>query len=70
MNRIIAKEKALNNGEVETRLAGKNLASIGGIKLFHKFFVHVSSQPPRTKNLVFGVHHDCLELFHLFHFEI
>ena len=37
MNRIMAKEKVVNNGEVETRFAGKNLTSIGGIKLFHKF---------------------------------
>jgi hypothetical protein len=37
MNRIMAKEKVVNNGEVETRFAGKNLTSVGGIKLFHKF---------------------------------
>ena len=37
MNRIIVKEKVVNNGGVETRFAGKNLTSIGGIKLFHKF---------------------------------
>jgi len=37
MNRIMAKEKVVNNGEVETRFAGKNLTSIGGIKLFYKF---------------------------------
>jgi hypothetical protein len=37
VNRIMAKEKVVNNGEVDTRFAGKNLTSIGGIKLFHKF---------------------------------
>jgi len=37
VNRIMAKGKVVNNGEVETRFAGKNLTSIGGIKLFHKF---------------------------------
>ena len=37
MNRIMAKEKVVNNGEVETRFADKNLTSIGGIKLFYKF---------------------------------
>jgi hypothetical protein len=37
MNRIAAKEKLVNDGEVETRFAGKNLTSVGGIKLFHKF---------------------------------
>ena len=37
MNRIMTKEKVVNNGDVETRFAGKNLTSIGGIKLFHKF---------------------------------
>jgi len=37
MNRIMAKERVVNNGEVETRFAGKNLTSVGGMKLFHKF---------------------------------
>ena len=37
----MAKEKVVNNGEVETRFAGKNLTSIGGIKLFHKFVGNV-----------------------------
>ena len=37
MNRIEAKEKVVNNGEVETRFAGKNLTLVGGMKLFHKF---------------------------------
>jgi len=37
MNRIEVKEKVVNNGEVETRFAGKNLTSVGGMKLFHKF---------------------------------
>jgi len=37
MNKIIVKEKVVNNGDVETRFAGKNLTSIGGIWLFHKF---------------------------------
>ena len=37
MNRITAKEKVVNEGEVETRFAGKNLTSVGGIKLFHNF---------------------------------
>ena len=37
MNRIMAKEKVVNNGEVETRFAGKNLTSVGGMKFFHKF---------------------------------
>ena len=37
MNKIIVKEKVVNNGEVETRFAGKNLTSMGGIKLFYKF---------------------------------
>jgi len=37
MNRITAKEKVVNEGEIETRFAGKNLTSIGGIKLFHNF---------------------------------
>ena len=37
MKRIVAKEKIVNTGEVETRFAGKNLTSIGGIKLIHKF---------------------------------
>ena len=37
MNRVMAKEKVVNDGEVETRFTGKNLTSVGGIKLFHKF---------------------------------
>lgn len=37
MNRIAAKGKVVNDGEVETRFAGKNLTSVGGIKLFHRF---------------------------------
>jgi hypothetical protein len=37
MNRIMAKEKVVNDGEVEARFAGKNLTSVAGIKLFHKF---------------------------------
>ena len=37
MNRIEAKEEVVNDGEVETRFAGKNLTPVGGIKLFHKF---------------------------------
>lgn len=37
MDRVIDKEKVVNNGEVETRFTAKNLTSIGGIKLFHKF---------------------------------
>ncbi len=37
MNRITAKEKAVNDGEIETRFVGKNLTLVGGIKLFHKF---------------------------------
>ena len=37
MNRIMAKERNVNDGEVETRFAGKNLTSVGGIRLFHKF---------------------------------
>ena len=37
MNRVMAKEKVVNNGSVETRFAGKNLTSVGGMKLFHKF---------------------------------
>lgn len=37
MNRIVARGKVINDGEVETRFAAKNLTSIGGIKLFHKF---------------------------------
>ena len=37
MSRITIKEKVVNDGEVETRFAGKNLTSSGGIRLFHKF---------------------------------
>ncbi|MBT9143078.1 MAG: hypothetical protein DDT29_01477 [Dehalococcoidia bacterium] len=37
MNRITAREKVVNDGEVETQFTGKNLTSVGGIKLFHKF---------------------------------
>ena len=37
MNRITCKGKVINEGEVETQFAGKNLTSIGGIKIFHKF---------------------------------
>ena len=37
MNKIIVKEKIVNDGDVEIRFAGKNLTSIGGIRLFHKF---------------------------------
>ena len=37
MNRIIAKGKIVNNGEIEIRFTGKNMTSVGGIKLFHKF---------------------------------
>jgi len=37
VNRIAAKGKVVNDGEVETRFAGKNLTPVGGIKLFHKF---------------------------------
>jgi len=37
MNRIMTKEKIVNDGEVEVRFAGKNLTSIGGMNLFHKF---------------------------------
>ena len=37
MNRIADKGKVVNDGEVEARFAAKNLTSIGGIKLFHKF---------------------------------
>ena len=42
MNRIMAKEKIVNNGEVETRFAGKNPTSIGGIKLFPEFAQRLS----------------------------
>ena len=31
MNIIVIKEKVVNNSEVETRFAGKNLTSIGGV---------------------------------------
>jgi len=37
MSRITVNEKVINSSEVETRFAGKNLTSIGGMKLFHKF---------------------------------
>jgi hypothetical protein len=37
MNRIMVKGKVVNDGEVESRFAGKNLTSVGGIGLFHKF---------------------------------
>ena len=39
MNRTMAKERVVNNGEVETRFAGKNLTLnlVQGMKLFHKF---------------------------------
>ena len=37
MNRIEVKEKVVNNSEIEARFAGKNLTSVGGIKLFDKF---------------------------------
>jgi len=37
MNTITAKEKVVNDGEVEIQFAGKNLTPVGGIKLFHKF---------------------------------
>ena len=37
MNRIEGKGKVVNDGEVETRFAGKNLTPVGGTKLFHKF---------------------------------
>ena len=37
MNKIMAKERNVNSGKVETQFAGKNLTSVGGIKLFHKF---------------------------------
>ena len=33
----ITAEKKVNGSEVEVRFAGKNLTSVGGIKLFHKF---------------------------------
>ena len=35
------KEKVVNDAEVETRLAGKNLTSIGGIRLFDKFILKI-----------------------------
>jgi hypothetical protein len=37
VSRIMAKRKVVNNDEIETRFAGKNLTSIGGIQLFHRF---------------------------------
>lgn len=33
----MGKRKVVNNGEIETRFAGKNLTSTGRIKLIHKF---------------------------------
>ena len=37
MNRVAVKRRIVNDGEVETRFAAKNLTSVGGIKLFHRF---------------------------------
>jgi len=37
MKSITDRERVVNDGEVETQFAGKNLTSVGGMKLFHKF---------------------------------
>jgi len=37
MSRINTKDRVVNNAEVETQFSAKNLTTVGGVGLFHKF---------------------------------